>query len=68
MRETSMRYLKVKEVAERFGCSKVTLWQWVRLGIFPKPTYLGNKRPRWPEQVIEEHLHALREQGKTKAV
>ncbi len=39
---TEREFLQRREVEEIMGVSAVTLWRWVKKGILPKPTKVGN--------------------------
>lgn len=46
--------LRDKEVAERLGIGRSTLWQWVKKCKFPKPIQLaGGRCTRWDSSVID---------------
>lgn len=54
----AMKYLSVKDLAERFGVSVPTIWNWAGTGPysikdFPKPIKLGPQISRWRIDQIE---------------
>ena len=50
-----MIYLSDKQLAERFGVSRTTIWRWARSGSgFPKPVSLGPGVSRWHPSAIEK--------------
>ncbi len=50
--------LRPREVAERTGLSRVTIWRRVRAGTFPPSVILGEQSIGWPESVITAWLDA----------
>lgn len=50
--------LTAEQVASRLGVSRVTLYNWLKLGRFPKPVKLNVRCVRWPEEVVEDFLRA----------
>ena len=50
--------LRPREVAERTGLSRVTIWRRVRAGKFPPPVILGEQAIGWPNSVITDWLDA----------
>ncbi len=42
-------YLKVREVAERYGVAPHTIWRWVKDDFYPRPYMLGPGTARWSE-------------------
>lgn len=53
-----LRVLTKREVCARVKRSPVTIWQWMRLGCFPRSHNLFG-RPVWYEHQIEEFLSRL---------
>ena len=50
--------LRPREVVERTGLSRVTIWRRVRAGKFPPPVILGEHAIGWPNSVITDWLDA----------
>ena len=47
-------YLTDKQVAERYGVSRVTIWRWVKVDpAFPRPVSLSPGSSRWKAADIE---------------
>lgn len=54
MRKTnSQNYVSDKQVADRYGVARGTIWRWVREGHFPRPKKLGPSCTRWPVDTIQ---------------
>lgn len=53
-----MKLLTRREVEERTGLKRSTIYDNVKSGVFPKPVKIGVKLIRWPEEVIENWLQA----------
>lgn len=51
---TKMQYLSDKQLAQRFGVSRPTVWRWARSDGFPKPYALSPGCTRWKLSDIEE--------------
>lgn len=47
------------EVCASEGCSPVTLWRWVKAGIYPAPIKTGPNSVRFRESEIEARRAAL---------
>lgn len=47
------RIVRVKELAERLGISRATLWRWERKGRVPRKRHLGPNTVGWLESDIE---------------
>ncbi|PVY78192.1 AlpA family transcriptional regulator [Tamilnaduibacter salinus] len=41
------KYLSDKNLAARYGVSRITPWRWVREGKYPAPIKLGDNCTRW---------------------
>ncbi|HKJ77740.1 MAG TPA: AlpA family phage regulatory protein [Gammaproteobacteria bacterium] len=41
------RYLTDRQVATRYGVSRITPWRWARGGDFPAAVHLGPSTTRW---------------------
>ncbi len=53
------RLLTDREVAERLGVSKATIWRHAKAGLLPKPVKLGYSA-RWPESDIQTAVESLK--------
>ncbi|MDU7523040.1 MAG: AlpA family phage regulatory protein [Roseomonas mucosa] len=51
--------LTAAQAARLAGVSKSTLLNFVKLGRFPRPVYLGERMPRWRFEEIRRHIAAL---------
>ncbi len=50
------RILRPREVADRLGVSRVTLWRWERKGLIPKKRQVGPNTTGWLESEIVDWL------------
>jgi prophage regulatory protein len=50
---SSIRYLTDRDVAHRYGTSRVTPWRWARAGIIPPPVKIGPSTTRWVESELD---------------
>ena len=57
------KYLTDLDLAERWGCSRDTIWRWNRLHSIPPPTRLGPNCTRWRLDRIEEWEDEREEQA-----
>jgi len=46
-------YLSDKQVAQRYGVSRISIWRWHREGDFPQPVSLSPGCTRWKLSDIE---------------
>lgn len=53
-------YLSDHQTAARYGVNRVTIWRWVRQGIFPAPVKIGPGCTRWAIDEIEKHEQKAR--------
>jgi prophage regulatory protein len=57
------RFIRAKEVQEKMGWSRTTLWRRVRSGDFPRPIRLGPNMIAWLEQVVDDKIDTLVAEG-----
>jgi predicted DNA-binding transcriptional regulator AlpA len=48
------RFLRARDLMERYQVSRVTLWAWERAGILPRGVLLGPNTKGWALSAIEE--------------
>ena len=48
-------YLTDKQVANRYGVHRTTVWRWVRTGKFPAPKSISDGCRRWADDDIAAH-------------
>lgn len=53
-----MKVLRWREVEERIGVSRSTLWRWVRDGRFPPGVRLGPNAVGWVETEVDAWLES----------
>jgi predicted DNA-binding transcriptional regulator AlpA len=41
------KYYSDKQLGERYGVDRRTIWRWVRQGFIPKPVKLSERSTRW---------------------
>jgi excisionase family DNA binding protein len=51
-----MMFLSDKQIAERIGVSRQTIWRWVSQGDFPPPVKLGPSVTRWKTSAVDAWL------------
>lgn len=49
-----MKYLNVKEVAERYAISQNTVWRWAKQKRLPNPIKVGPNCTRWPADQLDK--------------
>ena len=54
LRNQTIRFLSKKEIKALTNKSDVTIWRWVKNGIFPAPVYLGPNSIAWTENTYNE--------------
>ena len=55
----TIRILRLPEVIEKTGISRSSIYEQMRLGMFPKQLRLGKRMVGWSEVEIEKHLEEL---------
>ena len=53
-----MRIIRLREVMERTGLARSTVYKYVEDGIFPKSVPLGGRAVGWVEQEVEDWIVA----------
>lgn len=48
-------YLSDKQVANRYGVTRTTIWRWVRDREFPRPVKISRGCTRWDMESVREH-------------
>lgn len=48
-----MRLLRRREVEERTGLSRSTIYEWMRARKFPRPITLGTRTVRWHQHDVD---------------
>ena len=48
-------WLSDKDLAQRYGVSRISIWRWAKAGKFPKPRKIGKNTSRWSADEIEAH-------------
>jgi prophage regulatory protein len=51
-----MRILRLKEVIEKTGLARSTIYKYVELGAFPKPISLGGRSVGWVDSEVHEWI------------
>ena len=59
--------LRLKDVMQRIGLSRSTIYQRVSEGNFPKPISLGDRAIGWLESEVDGWLHRRIEQSRGRA-
>ena len=53
------RWLTLKEVAQKLGWHRVTVWNKIKSGELPAPTMFGPKSPRLLESTLDNYIATL---------
>ncbi|WP_338073324.1 AlpA family transcriptional regulator [Billgrantia aerodenitrificans] len=48
----SMKLVRIKEVMDRTGLGRSTVYKYMNLGLFPKPIRLGSRAVAWVESEV----------------
>ena len=51
-----MRILRLKEVTEKTGLARSTVYKYLDIGTFPKPVPLGGRSVGWVESEVHEWI------------
>jgi prophage regulatory protein len=57
--------LRCKEVVQRTGLSRTTIWRLVKDGAFPAPLVIGRQRVAWREDELRTWLEAAPRRGRS---
>ncbi len=49
-------YYSDKQIAQKFGVNKSTIWRWVREKKFPTPVILSARCTRWESSEVEQWI------------
>lgn len=52
-----VKFLRIKNVMEKTGIVKSTIWLWVSEGKFPKPIKLSPRITVWENEEIEKRIN-----------
>jgi len=63
-RHEAVRFLRLRQVKERCGLGRSTIYTRIKKGTFPPPVSLGARAVGWIEREIEEHLAGLIERSR----
>ena len=55
-KKTTMTFLRTKELVQRVGLSRPTIWRLEKDGLFPKRRQLGPKAVGWLEDEVEKWM------------
>lgn len=56
---TSNQLLRLPEVLQRLPISRTTLYEGIKMGLYPAPIRLGKRTVAWRERDIEEAIRRL---------
>ncbi len=58
---SALGFIRINEMLELYGCSRATLWRWVKSGKVPAPKKLGERITAWQVGEIREALKSIGE-------
>ena len=58
MSDKPNRVLRLREVEQRIGLKRSTIYEMVQAGMLPKPRNLGRRAIGWLETDIEDWIHS----------
>ena len=61
------KYIRDKDLAERYSVARSTIWRWAASGVFPQPVKLAIGCTRWKIEDIEEHDAQINSSGERTA-
>jgi predicted DNA-binding transcriptional regulator AlpA len=65
---TRRAWLTDRDLAIRYGISRVTVWRWARTGRIPQPHRLGPNTSRWSAAEIAERDARFLVNNRTQAI
>ena len=51
--KTKTRWLNANEVADRYGCGRVTVYRMVKRGLIPAPVQFSGRMSRWDVEALD---------------
>jgi len=64
----SMKLIRIKEVMNRTGLARSTVYKYISEEAFPKPIKLGTRAVAWVESEIEAWICGIIEQRDSEAI
>ncbi|TMU20378.1 AlpA family transcriptional regulator [Halomonas sp. ATBC28] len=64
----SMKLIRIKDVMDRTGLARSTVYKYINLGQFPQPIKLGTRAVAWVESEIETWICESIERRDEKAL
>ena len=59
MAENEMRLLRIRDVMQKVGLSRPSVYKRMAIGNFPKPIYPAPRAPRWRSDEVDEWIAEL---------
>nr|WP_089658096.1 MULTISPECIES: AlpA family transcriptional regulator [Halomonas] len=53
-----MKLIRIKEVMDRTGLARATIYKYMKLGLFPKQVKLGTHAVAWVESEVEAWIQS----------
>ena len=50
--QTQNRWLNAEQVADRYGCGRVTVYRMVKRGLIPAPVQFSGRMSRWDVEAL----------------
>ena len=50
--QTQTRWLNAEQVADRYGCGRVTVYRMVKRGLIPAPVQFSGRMSRWDIEAL----------------
>jgi predicted DNA-binding transcriptional regulator AlpA len=50
--KTQCRWLNAEQVADRYGCGRVTVYRMVKRGLIPAPVQFSGRMSRWDVEAL----------------
>ena len=60
------RIYRIKTLCEFLGVTRITLWRWMRAGLFPRPVQLGPNTKGVPKEDFDAWMDARRAAAKRR--
>lgn len=64
----SMKLIRIKEVMNRTGLARSTVYKYINEDKFPKPIKLGARAVAWVESEIEDWINRIIQQRDSQAI
>lgn len=63
-----MRFLRVRDVSQKMGLSRASIYKLVQRGLFPRPVKVFAKVSVWPDTEVDQIMSAMCRQASSSEI